>query len=82
MASVKLNVFHWHATDSQSWPLSVPAFPDLAIVAADQEGSYSAEDIDEIVGYAGDLGIAVMLEVSPFFLPARRMLTAHNLRIC
>ncbi|GAA5909082.1 beta-N-acetylhexosaminidase [Sporobolomyces salmoneus] len=63
MASVKLNVFHWHATDSQSWPLAVPAFPDLVTDSPDREGSYSAKDIDEIVEYAGGLGISVMLEI-------------------
>lgn len=27
MASVKLNVFHWHITDSQSFPLEIPRLP-------------------------------------------------------
>jgi len=30
MAHVKLNVLHWHATDSQSFPISSPRVPQLA----------------------------------------------------
>lgn len=29
MASCKLNIFHWHATDSQSFPLDMPRVPQL-----------------------------------------------------
>lgn len=64
MASVKLNVFHWHATDSQSWPLFVPAFPDLSEYGAEEGQVYTWGDIEKIVEYAGELGISVMLEVS------------------
>jgi hexosaminidase len=30
MAACKLNVLHWHATDSQSFPLQSPRVPQLA----------------------------------------------------
>lgn len=30
MASTKLNVFHWHATDSQSFPLESERVPQLS----------------------------------------------------
>ena len=49
-----MSVFHWHAVDAQSFPLSIPGFPELS-----QQGAYSAqevyssEDIQEIVTYAG-----------------------------
>lgn len=64
MASVKLNVFHWHIVDSQSWPLDLPTFPDLA-----QLGSYSRDEVyrleavKQVVDHAASLGIAVLLEV-------------------
>ncbi|GAA5900768.1 hypothetical protein JCM5296_004890 [Sporobolomyces johnsonii] len=64
MASLKLNVFHWHATDSQSWPLFVPAFPDLTEFGAYSSAEvYSLEDIKTIHEHAGGLGITVMLEI-------------------
>ena len=50
----QLNTFHWHIVDSQSFPLVVPNFQDLA-----QEGAYSADsvytpqDVAHIVSYAG-----------------------------
>ncbi|TNY19585.1 beta-hexosaminidase [Rhodotorula diobovata] len=64
MASVKLNVFHWHIVDSQSWPLDLPTFPDLA-----QLGSYSRDEVyrleavKQVVDHAASLGIAVLLEI-------------------
>lgn len=46
MASVKLNVLHWHATDSQSWPLFTPALPKLHKAAAySPQETYSHADI-------------------------------------
>lgn len=30
MGASKLNVFHWHATDSQSFPLNLPTVPQMA----------------------------------------------------
>lgn len=30
MGASKLNVFHWHATDSQSFPLYLPSVPQMA----------------------------------------------------
>ncbi|BGP12495.1 Glucosamine-6-phosphate isomerase (Glucosamine-6-phosphate deaminase) (GNPDA) (GlcN6P deaminase) [Rhodosporidiobolus nylandii] len=64
MASVKLNTFHWHATDSQSWPLFVPAFPDLSAWGAYSSAQvYSWHDVLRVQDYAGALGIAVMLEI-------------------
>lgn len=40
MAMVKLNTFHWHITDSQSFPLIIESQPDLA-----KYGAYSADKI-------------------------------------
>ncbi|KAJ3512227.1 hypothetical protein NLJ89_g3643 [Agrocybe chaxingu] len=54
MSMVKMSQFHWHAVDSQSFPLSIPGFPELA-----QKGAYSSQeiysdsDIQDIVNYAG-----------------------------
>ncbi|BGP36456.1 Glucosamine-6-phosphate isomerase (Glucosamine-6-phosphate deaminase) (GNPDA) (GlcN6P deaminase) [Rhodotorula kratochvilovae] len=64
MASVKLNVFHWHIVDQQSWPLVSPTFPDLAALGAySNEEIYRPEDVKHVVAEAASLGISVMLEV-------------------
>ena len=49
-----MSQFHWHAVDAQSFPLTIPGFPELS-----QKGAYSADDvytsqdIQDIVTYAG-----------------------------
>lgn len=40
MAMVKLNVFHWHITDSHSFPLVIKSHPYLH-----QYGAYSPDKI-------------------------------------
>ena len=64
MSMVKLNVFHWHITDSNSWPLDLQAYPELAGRGAySAEQKYSEEDIREVIRYAGERGIDVVLEI-------------------
>ncbi|CAK5269834.1 unnamed protein product [Mycena citricolor] len=64
MSWVKLNMFHWHIVDSQSFPLSLPDYPELA-----QKGAYSAnevyspQDVEDIVQYAAERGIDVLMEI-------------------
>lgn len=54
-----------HATDSQSWPLFIPAFPELSRHGAYSSAkTYSRSDITLIQEYAGSLGITILLEVS------------------
>ncbi|THH02698.1 hypothetical protein EW026_g230 [Hermanssonia centrifuga] len=64
MSWVKINQFHWHVVDSQSFPLQVPGFTDLASKAAyDSSSVYSPSDVADIVSYAGARGIDVMVEI-------------------
>ncbi|KXN82649.1 Beta-hexosaminidase 2 [Leucoagaricus sp. SymC.cos] len=64
MSWVKINHFHWHVVDSQSFPLVVPGFEELS-----QKGAYSssqvytADDVNDIVTYAAARGIDVMVEI-------------------
>jgi N-acetyl-beta-hexosaminidase len=57
MSWVKLNHFHWHVVDSQSFALVVPGFEELA-----QKGAYSPtqvytpDDVKDIVAYAASVG--------------------------
>ncbi|KAG9008520.1 N-acetyl-glucosamine-6-phosphate deacetylase [Tulasnella sp. JGI-2019a] len=64
MSWTKLNVFHWHIVDSQSFPLEVAAFPELAKAGAyDSSSIYSIADVKAIVQYAGERGIDVVMEI-------------------
>ncbi|EIW81489.1 glycoside hydrolase family 20 protein [Coniophora puteana RWD-64-598 SS2] len=64
MSWVKINTFHWHVTDSQSWPLYVVEYPDLAQYGAySAQQVYSEQDIQNILSYAGAHGIDVLLEI-------------------
>jgi len=59
-----MNVFHWHATDSQSFPLVLPSVPQLAAYGAYAESlTYSVEDIRDIVDYAAIRGIKVRNQI-------------------
>lgn len=60
----KMNVFHWHVTDSQSWPLYFHSHPELS-----DKGAYSAaetynpEDVEKILAFAEERGVRVILEL-------------------
>ncbi|KJZ79133.1 hypothetical protein HIM_01284 [Hirsutella minnesotensis 3608] len=64
MAWSKLNRLHLHITDSQSWPLEIPALPKLAEKGAYRKGlSYSPADIAAIYEYGVHRGVQVVMEV-------------------
>ncbi|KAF7799440.1 hypothetical protein EIP86_010675 [Pleurotus ostreatoroseus] len=64
MSWVKINQFHWHVVDSQSFPLEVPGFMDLSQKGAyDSVSVYSPADVADIVSYAGARGIDVLIEI-------------------
>lgn len=49
MAMVKLNLFHWHITDSHSWPMSIKSHSYLSDYGAYTETKiYTADDIKEV----------------------------------
>lgn len=63
MSLSKLNVFHWHVTDSHSFPLVVAGQPDLSKYGAYRpEKIYTAADVKEIVEYGRVRGVAVIPE--------------------
>ncbi|KAF9234700.1 glycoside hydrolase family 20 protein [Melanogaster broomeanus] len=64
MSWVKINMFHWHITDSQSFPLMVAQYPELATNGAySADEMYSEDDMQYIVEYAAARGIDIMLEI-------------------
>jgi len=64
MSWVKLNVFHWHIVDSQSWPIQIPSHPQLSQMGAySQEETYSVEEIVELTRFANSRGVEILLEI-------------------
>ena len=60
----KFNHIHLHATDSQSWPLEIPALPELARNGAYQKGlSYSPDVLAGIQEYGAYRGVQVSIEI-------------------
>ncbi|KAI5642927.1 glycosyl hydrolase family 20, catalytic domain-containing protein [Phthorimaea operculella] len=65
MAASKLNTFHWHITDSQSFPLKLASVPQLAVFGAYGTGAiYTTEDVRRVVQRAKLRGIRVLIEVN------------------
>lgn len=75
MASVKMNVFHWHLTDDQGFRVESKTYPKLQELASDGL-YYSQNQIKDVVNYASNLGIRVIPE---FDVPghASAILTAY-----
>ncbi|WP_240472202.1 beta-N-acetylhexosaminidase [Mangrovimonas xylaniphaga] len=61
MASVKMNVFHWHLIDDQGFRIESKVFPELTELASDGL-FYTQEQIKDVVAYANKLGIRVVPE--------------------
>lgn len=58
----KLNVLHWHNSDSQSFPFQSKSSPRLWNGAFTPAERYTQADIAAVVEYARDRGIRVMVE--------------------
>ena len=83
----KLNRLHIHITDAQSWPLEIPALPELAEDGAYQRGlSYSPSIISGIQQYGAYRGVQVFLEIdmpghtSSIALAYPDLITAFNVQ--
>ncbi|KAJ8929408.1 hypothetical protein NQ314_017902 [Rhamnusium bicolor] len=63
MGASKLNTFHWHITDSHSFPYVSKSQPDLSKYGAYSPSKmYSQGDIAEIIKYGNERGIRVLPE--------------------
>lgn len=62
MASMKMNVFHWHLADDQGWRIEMKKHPELTELASDGY-YYTQEEIKNIVKYADERGILVIPEI-------------------
>lgn len=60
----KFNRFHIHMTDAQSWPIDIPALPELSKKGAYQTGlSYTPRDTEDIQIYGLYRGVEVIIEI-------------------
>ena len=63
MAQSKMNVFHFHITDDQSFPYQSRTFPQMSDAGAyDDAHVYSQADISGIIEFARQRGIRVLVE--------------------
>ena len=58
----KMNVLHWHVIDQDSFPLFVPALPELSYYGH-ISGVYSMTDVKDITTYAKTRGVRVVVEI-------------------
>lgn len=64
MSANKLNVFHWHITDSHSFPLVLPSEPSLAAKGSyGPDMVYTPEDVSMIVQFGLEHGVRVLPEI-------------------
>ena len=61
MATVKLNVLHWHLTEDQGFRVESKKLPKLHTLGSDGL-FYTQDQVREIIAYARDRGIRVMPE--------------------
>jgi hexosaminidase len=63
MAANKLNVLHWHMSDTESWPFQSTTFPELSKKGAHcDECIYTRGDVKRVITEAALLGIRVIVE--------------------
>jgi len=63
MAYNKMNVFHWHVVDDQSFPYESRSYPSMSRMGAYSTSHvYTQEDIKEIIEFARQRGIRVIAE--------------------
>ncbi|XP_022910196.1 chitooligosaccharidolytic beta-N-acetylglucosaminidase [Onthophagus taurus] len=64
MSMSKMNVLHWHATDTQSFPIVFPSVPSLARYGAYSDTqTYSFYEIQELLDYAKLRGVRIIMEI-------------------
>ena len=66
LAAAKMNVFHWHIVDDQSFPYVSTALPALSAAGAwaapATTHTYPRADVAALIAYASDRGVRVVVE--------------------
>ncbi|KAL5274875.1 hypothetical protein ACFFRR_001113 [Megaselia abdita] len=64
MSISKMNVLHWHVTDSQSFPMEFPSVPMLHTFGSySQNEIYTHKDVKHIIELAKVRGVRVIIEI-------------------
>lgn len=63
MALSKMNTLHWHLVDSQSWPIVLTSYPEMALDAYSRHEVYTRTDFNAIVAYGRQRGIRIIPEI-------------------
>lgn len=58
----KMNILHWHIIDQDSFPMQIPSIPELNEYGS-IGGSYSPEELKEVIDYAKNRGVRVVVEI-------------------
>ncbi|KAG0270950.1 hypothetical protein BGZ96_006099, partial [Linnemannia gamsii] len=63
LSYAKMNVFHWHITDNQSWPVEIKKYPQMTKDAYSPREVYTQKDIAAIIKYGRERGVRVIPEL-------------------
>jgi hexosaminidase len=62
MEAVKLNVFHWHLSENQGFPIESKVFPLLQQKGSRHGQYYTQQQVKDVLAYAHDRGIRIVPE--------------------
>ena len=63
MTFAKMNVFHWHFTDHESYSITSKKYPQIQTGTFNPHSIYSLQDISDVIQFARDRGIIVIPEI-------------------
>ncbi|KAL4712048.1 hypothetical protein ACJJTC_003715, partial [Scirpophaga incertulas] len=64
MAATKMNILHWHVTDSHSFPFESSRVPQFTRYGAYSPSEiYSAEEVRQLIKYALVRGVRIVIEI-------------------
>ncbi|MCI5779574.1 MAG: beta-N-acetylhexosaminidase [Lentisphaeria bacterium] len=63
LAEFRINSFHWHLTDNDSWRIESKHLPALAGKGRRDDGFYTRRDLREVTELARELGVRIIPEV-------------------